>query len=262
MMAAVTRPALLLFAALVIPAAQALAQSPTTVFLEDLTWTEARDAVAAGKTTVIIPIGGTEQSGPHMALGKHNVRVRALAGKIAAAVGDALVAPVVAYVPERDHMRFAGTVSIPEQTFEATLQAAARSFRVHGFKDIVFIGDHGGYQKSMARAAAALNREWASTPARAHAIEEYYRAAADEFPKLLRDKGYKDAEIGTHAGAADTSLMLAIDASLVRADRMRGGHGDGVSGDPSRSSAELGKLGVDLIVNRTVEAIRKATTRK
>jgi creatinine amidohydrolase len=271
MMAAVMRRALLVFASLVVAAAHALAQPPTSVFLEELTWTEVRDATTAGKTLVIVPIGGTEQSGPHMALGKHNVRVRALAGKIAAGLGNALVAPVLAYVPEgkssppTQHMRFPGTISIPEDTFEATLVSVARGFRLHGFKDIVFIGDHGGYQKAMARAADTLNREWASTSARAHAIEEYYRAAAVDFPKLLREKGFKESEIGTHAGVADTSLMLAIDPSLVRAGRLHSAGNskvDGVAGDPRRSSAELGELGVQLIVSRTVDAIRKAAVRK
>src|SRR6188472_967872 len=107
------------------------------VFLEDMTWTEVRDAIAAGRTTVIVPVGGTEQSGPHMALGKHNVRVKMLAGRIASELGNALVAPVVAYVPEGSidppagHMRFAGTISIPEAAFETTLEYAARSFRRH-----------------------------------------------------------------------------------------------------------------------------------
>src|SRR5678816_3429815 len=99
-----------------------------TVFLEDMTWTELRDAIAAGHTTVIVPVGGTEQSGPHMALGKHNVRARVLAGRIATELGNALVAPVVAYVPEGDvagtsgHIRFAGTISVPPKAFEAVLE--------------------------------------------------------------------------------------------------------------------------------------------
>jgi creatinine amidohydrolase/Fe(II)-dependent formamide hydrolase-like protein len=265
------RAAVLLFLILVITTARVAAQAPTSVFLDDLTWTEVRDATAAGKTMVIVPIGGTEQSGPHMALGKHNVRAKVLAGKIAAALGNALVGPVLAYVPEgrssppTAHMRFPGTITVTEDTFEATLQSVGRGFRLHGFKDIVFIGDHGGYQKAMARAAAALNKEWAGTSVRAHAIEAYYRAAAVDFPKLLHDKGFKDEEIGTHAGLADTSLMLAIAPALVRADRLQpSGNSkvDGVSGDPRRSSAELGKLGVDLIVDRSVEAIRRAASRK
>ena len=265
------RFAILLAAVLVVLATTARPQNSTSVFLDDLTWTEVRDATAAGKTTILIPIGGTEQSGPHMALGKHNVRAKALAGMIAAKLGNALVAPVLAYVPEgkssppTSHMRFPGTISVSDETFDATLQSVGRGFRLHGFKDIVFIGDHGGYQKTMARAAAALNREWGSSSVRAHAIEAYYRAAAVDFPKLLREKGFTDAEIGTHAGVADTSLMLAIDPSLVRTERLQASGNskvDGVAGNPRRSSAELGKLGVDLIVERSVESIRAATARK
>ena len=104
----------------------------------------------AGKTTVIIPVGGTEQSGPHMAIGKHNTRAKALAGKIAVSLGNALVAPVLAYVPEgnieppTEHMGFAGTISISEDAFKNVLLGTARSFRKHGFTDIVLVGDHGG----------------------------------------------------------------------------------------------------------------------
>src|SRR5262249_53895909 len=99
------------------------AQLPDSMFLEELTWTELRDLVASGKTTILVPIGGTEQNGPHMALGKHNRRVQVLSEKIARALGNALVAPVIAYVPEggvnppTEHMRFAGTITVPQDTF-------------------------------------------------------------------------------------------------------------------------------------------------
>src|SRR5712671_4428729 len=106
---------------LTLAAFDALAQTPGTVFLDELTWTELRDQIRSGKTTIIVPIGGTEQNGPHMVLGKHNVRVKVLAEKIARALGDTVIAPVMAYVPEGGmappmaHMRFAGTISIPDQ---------------------------------------------------------------------------------------------------------------------------------------------------
>src|SRR5437763_10866119 len=186
--------AVLLLFALAGPALHA--QAAKTVFLEELTWTELRDELRAGKTTVIVPVGGTEQSGPHIVLGKHNVRVRVLAGRIAASLGNALVAPVIAYVPEGSidppsgHMRFAGTISIPEAAFEATLEGAARSFRQHGFRDIVLIGDHGGYQKSLVRVAARLNREWSASPVRVHAVEDYYRTAELEFAQALKGQGF------------------------------------------------------------------------
>jgi creatinine amidohydrolase len=252
--------------ALVAPAA-ARGEAPDTVFLEDLTWTEVRDAIRAGRTTIIIPAGGTEQNGPHMALGKHNARVRALSERVARRLGDALVAPVIAYVPEgaiappTGHMRYPGTITAPEDAFQQVLESAARGFRAHGFRHVVLLGDHGSTQAGQQAVAARLNREWAASGVRVHAIAEYYRVAEAEVPRLLRTRGYRDAELGRHAGLTDTSLMLAIDARLVRMDRLgpaRGG--DGVDGDPTRATAELGRVGADLIVSRTVEAIRKSIT--
>src|ERR1700757_3709855 len=249
----------LCFLLLGVPAAHAA----DTIFLEELTWTELRDQIRAGKTTVIVPIGGTEQKGSHMGFGKHKFRVRYLSEKIARSLGNALVAPVIAYVPEgalappTGHMRFPGTITVPEEAFDEILEYAARSFKLAGFRDIVFIGDHGSYQKDEKAVAEQLNREWAAQPIRVHGVEEYYRASETEFGRLLTSKGFREDEVGTHAGLADTSLTLAVDPRLVRTDRLQ--PGDGANGDPRRSSAELGQLGVDLIVTRTVDAIRNAS---
>jgi creatinine amidohydrolase/Fe(II)-dependent formamide hydrolase-like protein len=244
----------------------------SSIVLEDLTWTELRDEIGAGKTTIIIPIGGTEQNGPAMALGKHNRRVKLLSERIAASLGNAVVAPVIAYVPEGSisppsgHMRFPGTISVPEAAFEAILESAARSFKQHGFKDIVFLGDHGGYQANEKNVANKLNREWASSNVRAHAITRYYEAAQTDFARILKDQGFTSSEIGTHAGLSDTSLMLALDPSLVREDRLSNGSkfgsADGVYGDPSKASAKLGMLGVDAIVSQTAAAIKSAVSQR
>jgi len=265
------RLALLLF---FIPnvAPSAHSEERSSVFLEDLTWTEVRDDIKAGKTTIVVPIGGTEQNGPAMALGKHNRRVKLLSERIAVALGDALVAPVIAYVPEgaisppSGHMRFPGTISVPSAAFDAILEYAARSFKQHGFKDIVFLGDHGGYQADEKTVADRLNREWAASSVRAHAVTQYYDAAQTDFARILKDRGFAPSEIGTHAGLNDTSLMLALDPSLVRQDRLSNGpkfgSADGVYGDPSKASASLGALGVDAIVAQTVAAIRSAVSRR
>ena len=236
------------------------------MFLEDLTWTEVRDAVAAGRTTIIIPIGGVEQSGPFVALGKHDARARALGGMIARRLGNALVAPVVAYVPEgaiappTEHMRFPGTITVPSEAFRQMLESAGRSFAVHGFTEIVFLGDHGGYQDDLGQAADALNRGWAGSRAHAHAVRAYYDAAQTGFGGVLRGLGYSPAEIGTHAGLADTSLTLALAPGLVRSAGLKTGSNlgpeSGIHGDPKRATAALGEKGVRLIVDRTTEAIR------
>jgi creatinine amidohydrolase/Fe(II)-dependent formamide hydrolase-like protein len=255
------------------PVAHAADAVSPSVYLEDLTSFELKARIAAGATTVLIPIGGTEQNGPHMALGKHNVRVKALAGEIARKLDNAIVAPVLAYVPEGAifppvaHMRYSGTLSIADATFEAILESTAKSLKQHGFRDIVFLGDHGGYQKSQAHAAATINRQWAGDPkARAHALTAYYEASQGPYIQRLRSKGYSDAEIGTHAGLADTSLMLAIDKSLVRipllAEGAKTAPADGVYGDPRKASAELGQIGLDLIVAKSVLAIQEAVQRR
>jgi creatinine amidohydrolase len=258
---------------LAIVAGPACAQPADTVFLEELTWTELRAGIQAGKTTVIVPIGGTEQNGPHMALGKHNARVRTLAERIARALGDALVAPVIAYVPEgalqpaTGHMRFPGTITVPDDVFRRGLESAAQSFRLHGFHNIVFLGDHGSTQEAQKAVAARLNRAWQAQSVRVHAIEAYYHAATVEFRELLKARGYRAEELGEHAALTDTSLTLALDPRLVRPitprddDRLPG-VGTGVEGDPRRASAELGRLGVELIVTRTVAAIKASTTHR
>jgi creatinine amidohydrolase len=235
------------------------------VLMEQLTSPEVKQAIAAGKTTVLVPIGGTEQNGPHMVLGKHNVRATLLAERIAERLGDALVAPVVAYVPEGNvtppaaHMRFAGTISIPEDAFEKLLAGAARSFRQHGFRYVVFLGDHGGYRRSLDKVAAEMNREWRHANSRVLAPPEYYRAATADFGKALAAEGFRPAQIGVHAGLADTALALALDPSLVRRELLGAEPGPGVEGDPRRATVDLGDIGVALIVEHTARAIREAT---
>ena len=245
------------------------ATAQTSVFLDDLTTAEVSSALAGGRTTVIIPVGGTEQSGPHMALGKHNTRARILSGRIATGLGNALVAPVLSYVPDgnvnppTEHMRFAGTISIPEAAFKSVLTGAANSLRQHGFTHIVLLGDHGGYQKALKEVAAGLNRQWAGTPARAHYLGEYYSATQTTYLQALKARGLSDAQIGTHAGLADTSLQLALEPGMVRPGKLAaaaaGGRAAGTYGDPRASSAELGQLGVDAIVSQSTAAVRRAT---
>lgn len=247
-----------------------LAAAAPEVQLEALTSTELRDRIAAGATIVLVPIGGTEQNGPHMVLGKHNVRVRVLAERIAQRLGQTLVAPVMAYVPEGSieppvaHMRYAGTLSIPEPAFEAMLEGAARSLCHHGLREVVLLGDHGGYQKSEERVAAKLNRAAGSTRCRVHALGEYYRAAQQGHAQLLAERGFAADEIGQHAGLADTSLALAVDESLVRREWLgrpsTPQQRPGVSGDPRRASVELGRLGAEHIVEASVAAIRSRTS--
>jgi len=233
-----------------------------SVFLNELTWTEVRDAIRAGKTTVIIPTGGTEQNGPHMILGKHNVRVTMNAGEIAKRLGNALVAPTMAYVPEGNidppsgHMRFPGTISLPTQHFAKVVEFAARSLKTSGFTDIVLIGDSGPNQAPQKAVAEMLNREWAATSTRVHHLDKYYSGYG--FRQWLEAQGEKVE--GNHAHLIDTSLQLAVDPSGVRKSLMkpgREGDGSGVDGDPTRATVEYGRKGLELQIDAAVKQLEE-----
>ncbi len=245
------------------PAVSAGGQEPPSVHLEELTWIEVREAIDAGYTTVILPTAGTEQNGPHMVLGKHKYIVHAAAEQIAEELGNALVAPVVTYVPEGDvdppsgHMRYAGTITLPNEYFMKLVEYAARSFAAHGFTDIVFIGDSGGNQRGMSTVADALNEEWSGDPVRVHFVGDYY--AANGFREWVMEQGHSEETVGRHAGMLDTSLLLSLAPEHIRSDELApsgGFEGSGVSGDPTKASVEYGRKGMELRVDAAVRQIR------
>ena len=238
------------------------AQPVDTVFLEEMTWIEVRDALQAGKTTVIIPTGGTEQNGLHMVLGKHNYLVRYKAGEIAQRLGNALVAPVMAYVPEGDvspptgHMRYAGTITTPQQVFEGVLEFAARSLVQHGFVDIALLGDSGGNQTGQQAVSRTLNAEWRETSARVHHLTDFYPGPGD--PWLL-EQGETAEDVGSHASIHDTASLLFLNPQMLRLGRLGpgvAGDGTGLIGNPSRATAEYGKRILEMQIDAAVRQIR------
>ncbi len=152
-----------------------------TVWIEEMTWLDVREALAEGKTTAIVPTGGVEQNGPYVAAGKHNFVLSVTAEAIARELGNALVAPIVKFVPEGDidepsgHMRYHATLSVREDTFAALLTDIVGSLAAHGFTDIVLIGDSGGNVSGMQTTTDRLNERWMGRPARVYHIPEYYR---------------------------------------------------------------------------------------
>ncbi|MFB9872139.1 creatininase family protein [Acetobacter farinalis] len=244
------------------------ARAADAVLFEKHTWTEIQSGVAAGVTTIIIPVGGTEQSGPYIAVGKHNERAAWLAEQIAQKAGKTLVAPVVSYVPEggtaprSSHMRFPGTITVPPDVFEKLLVSAGESFQVQGFRLIVLLGDHGGYQKYLEKVADELNRTWRGNGAQALYVSGFYTVIAHQYADWLKQQGY-GKDVGQHADISDTSLMLAVDPSMVRQDALR--HAGAPSaqegiygGDPRRASAALGQAGLAMQIDAAVQAIRSA----
>jgi creatinine amidohydrolase/Fe(II)-dependent formamide hydrolase-like protein len=241
------------------------APSGASVYMEELTWVELRDAIAHGKTVAIVPTGGTEEGGPHLVLGKHNYIVHETAGRIAQTLGNALVAPVLAYVPEGDidppteNMTLPGTLSLPPKVFEGVLEATARSLRAHGFKLICFVGEHGLSQKPQQVVADRLNAEWKKSGVKVLDVSDYYSSANGQVAWLV-SQGEDKAKIGSHAALRDTSELMAVHPDGVRVDRIAPG-GDpkqtGVYGDPTDSTAEKGAALLQLKVDAAVRQIRR-----
>ena len=235
-----------------------------TVWIEQLTWMEVRDALRAGKTTVIIPTGGVEQNGPYLVTGKHNVILRATAEATARKLGDALIAPIVPFVPEGNidppsgSMRYPGTITVEASTYEALLRDIARSLKAHGFRTIVFIGDSGGNQQGMHDVAERLNKSWAGSGSRALFVPEYYDWPGRQ--KWLAARGYREVDQGIHDELAAETIMLTVDPSSVRMnERIAAGKFsvNGVDLAPAAKSIASGTALVDHIAGITAAAIRK-----
>jgi creatinine amidohydrolase len=222
-------------------------------YIEELTWTEVRDALAAGYTTAIIPTGGTERNGPHMVMGKHNYIITYASGLIAERLGNALVAPTIAWVPEGGFENVQpGTISAPT-AFPLLMEAAARSLKVHGFKDILIVGDNGGNQNGIRAVATKLNGEWAGSGVTVYPLTDYYDRGQDYTRIWLQAQyGYEMSEIGTHAGITDTSAMMYVFPNGIRRDMIVENPGDGVSGNPTRARADIGNMVVNFKVLATL----------
>jgi creatinine amidohydrolase len=235
-----------------------------SVFLEELTWLEVRDAMRAGKTTAIVATGGIEQNGPYLALDKHQIELRATTEAIARKLGNALVAPIVAFVPEgkidppAGHMRFPGTISLTDETYKSLLTDIASSLRAHGFATIIFIGDSGGNQDGMKEVAATLNAAWTDRKTRILFIPEYY-----DYPgvqKWLESQGVKQTNEGHHDDFQITAEMMVVDPSSVRLQERIAADKASINGvpiAPAEKAIEWGKKIVDYRAEITVKAIRE-----
>ncbi len=240
-----------------------------TVFIEDMTWMEVRDAKAAGKNTVIVATGGVEQNGPYLVAGKHNIVLRATTEAIARKLGNALVAPIVGFVPEGDidppteHMKYPSTVGVSEDTFRRLVSDICSCYRTHGFKHIILIGDSGGNQAGMKAVAEQLNSKWGDGTSRVYYIAEYFNYP--DVKTWLETQGVKQQDEGLHDDFAITSIMLTVDPSSVRMkERVAAGkfHINGVDLAPADKTVAWGKKIIDFRAEATVRAFRKATKRE
>jgi len=256
--------------------AQAQTPRPTQqVEFELMTWPEVKQAFAAGKTTALFYTGGTEQRGPQDVNGGHNLMGKMVVKAIAQKLGNAIAMPVLPYTPNNASAELPGTIGLTPELLAAVLERVGEQAITTGFKNIVFMGDHGGGQPNVYRAVAkTLSDKYAAKGIHAYYCDDVYVKAGDDFDKWLTANGYPAS---THAGIPDTSLMLYLGGDQwVRKDLVKTALGDpvqvpgqpraaarvnnGITGDARRSSAELGKMLFDIKVDYAVKQIQGFVT--
>jgi len=237
------------------------------VLMDEMTMTEVRDAIASGKTTVLLFNGSTEQTGPHVVLGKHNFKARYLGERMARELGNALVAPLMPFAPTgAELMKFPGTIDLTAETFSRVNEEVTASLVNAGFRHVILMGDHGGNQAPLQALAPRLDERYRSRGVRVFFAGDSYAKADAEIEAYLQAHGFPPSN---HGGGADTSELWAISAAYVRPDKIaigdpvsRGPNGavigpTGVEGDPRRSSPALGKIFDDIKVKHGVDEIRR-----
>jgi creatinine amidohydrolase len=256
--------------------AQAAPCAPTDlVEFEKMTWVEVKCEIAAGKTTALIYTGGTEQRGPHLANGGHNLIAHEVVEAIARKLGNAIFLPVLPYTPN-DAESIPGTIGITNELLAALLERIAEQAALNGFRNVILMGDHGGGQPHVYQEVARKLDGNLSGGARVFYCDQVYRPANDAFDRYLTQHGYP---LGLHGYLFDTSEMMYLDKhdTWVRRDLISSALGDpvightagdgkaqfgphspqnGILGDARRSTAELGKRAFDLKVDYAVRQIR------
>jgi creatinine amidohydrolase len=182
---------------------------PTTVFLGEMTNPEV-EAFLETHDTVIVPVGSTEQHGPHGPLATDSLIPTEVAARVAIHIGAA-VAPGIHYSLSYPHVGFPGMVHVRIPTFMALLEDLAVSLATSGFRRIVFLNGH--YDNTYAIAyACATAAERLAPDVVAFPVNYWDGLSPEEAAEFM------DAATGLHANRAETSAVLAIDPDLVDMD--------------------------------------------
>jgi creatinine amidohydrolase len=240
-------------------------KSTDSVFMDDMTWSEITNAMKAGKTTVILPAGGLEATGPFITLNKHQNMLRASTDMVARKLGNALVAPVLRYVPPDDGQRgpYVGDFNITLAAYKSTLADICAALKDDGFKEIILIGDHQGAQRGMKEVAMELTPKWAGSPTHVHFVADYYdRTAVQNYIKTtlgITEKRAPDGGFGDNY--YNTAILFAVNPEGIRlkqridADTLTV---NGVNLKPVEKTIANGKHILEMQVDQTVKAIQKA----
>ena len=241
----------------------------TSLWIEELTWMEIRDAIRAGSTTALILTGGVEANGPHLASGKHNYSNKLMGASVAQALGQTLIAPLVTLEPGRP----SGAVMIgntgpmvSQETYIAWLTDMGDGLRGMGFTEVYFLGDSGGNGRGMQAAADALTAKYNGTPTRFHHVPEFYnhdkvRQYIQETLGIPEEMEYSasSGSDGIHEELSITSVMSVIDPTSIRFDqRVKAGRAsiNGISLEPLSETQALGRKLIEFRTKLTVDAIQ------
>ncbi len=262
-----------------VPRAMAASAAPQEglVEFEMMTWPEVKAALAAGKTTALFYTGGTEQRGPQAVNGGHTIKGREIAKAIALKLGNAIVLPVLPFTPNNASADLPGTLGLTPELLDAVLERITEQAIATGFKNVVLMGDHGGGQGPLGpknvydTVAKKLDAKYAPQGIHVYYCDQVYQPATAEFDKITMAKGYP---LGTHASLSDTSQMMYLEKgrNWIRRDQLAKAVGtplgadrkptgpdphNGIQGDASRSTEELGKLMTDTQVTYAVRQIQE-----
>ena len=250
------------------------ARVPSGMRLADATWT---DADAVETDLAVLPVGSTEQHGPHAPLGTDHFTARAVAEAGADAyeadaetAGDeVVVAPPVTVGVSEEHRQFTGTLWVSPDTFRATVRDVVGSLASHGWDRVVVVNGHGGNVAALGEVCATISRH-----------DDAYAVPFTWFDAV----GDHSADMG-HAGPLETAFLRHTDPELIREDRVEDaasgasdGWGEwtshanlavdvaefsenGVVGDPREGDADRGEALLDLATDSLVALLDAVATR-
>lgn len=187
-------------------------------YLPEMTWTDVRDYLARGAATVIVPLGSTENHGPHAPLGTDSFITEEFCRRLAPRI-DALVAPIVplGFCPQ--HAPYPGSVSLKHETLATVLTEMALGLADQGFTSFVFLSGHGGNRIALDLASHALKQARPTLD-----VRHVKLLPIQTSPAMRRSV---EASYGTslsrvweaHGGEQETSAVLAVRPELVSLHR-------------------------------------------
>lgn len=235
-----------------------------SVELAHMTTAELRDRLGKGCPIALVYNGGMDETGPHVALGKHIFRANTYGKAIARRLGDAILAPVIPFAPNGlPSADLPGEIALRPATFVAVNEDLVRSLVGGGFRRVAILPEHGVGLADLKDLAERLDAEFRPSNVRIFYADDVYSLARREIEQEIKASGHV---AGGHGGLWDTAETMAVDRAAVRPKLFALGTTDmdgngptnaaGFSGDPRGATAALGRRFGERRVRLAVHQIR------